>query len=838
MKQPNRIIISGGGTGGHIFPAISIANTLKERFPNVEIRFVGASNRMEMERVPAAGYRITGLPVSGFDRTHWFKNIIVIFRLIKSLCMAMKIVREFKPDIAIGVGGYAAGPTLWAVARLKIPILIQEQNSYPGITNKLLAKKANTICVAYEGMEKFFPPDRTIITGNPVRKGLVNSPGIKSEALRFFHFSAGKKTIFVTGGSLGAHTINRSIWEHLDRLAASGIQLIWQTGPYYYAEAKKRLEKYKKVSSILCFDFITRMDYAYAAADLVISRAGAGTISELCLLAKPVILVPSPNVAEDHQTRNALALAEKNAAILVTDAQAVQCLAPKMLEVVNDNQALHMLAGNIASLAQSRSAERIVDEIVRIISLPASNYGRSCHPVDRKNIKAVYFAGAGGIGMSALVRFFLSKGMLVAGYDKTPSELTEELNHEGAFIHYTDDASQIPGAFRSPDETLVIYTPALPESHAELTWFRTGGFEVLKRSQALGEITKAFRGLCVAGTHGKTTTSSMTAHLLRQSTVDCNAFLGGILKNYNTNLLLSDKSDLVVIEADEYDRSFHWLTPYMAVITSADPDHLDIYGTPEAYRDSFEHFTSLIRSGGCLIMKKGIPLSPRMQSATRLYTYSVSDEADFMAENIRIGNGKACFDFAALTGLRIRDVELGVPIRVNIENAVAAIALAWLNGVSEDEIRRGMLSFAGAKRRFDFHLKRDDIVLIDDYAHHPAELRESILSVKELYAGKKICGIFQPHLYSRTRDFANDFAEALSLLDQLILLDIYPAREAPIPGVSSRDIFDKIRILDKTLCTREQLLEIMATGTYEVVIMLGAGDIDRLVEPVKQLLDK
>ncbi|MDR1557029.1 MAG: UDP-N-acetylmuramate--L-alanine ligase [Tannerellaceae bacterium] len=459
--------------------------------------------------------------------------------------------------------------------------------------------------------------------------------------------------------------------------------------------------------------------------------------------------------------------------------------------------------------------------------------------MDIKKIKAVYFAGAGGIGMSALIRYFLSKGIPVAGYDKTPSELTDQLNREGASIHYTDDVSLIPDAFRSPDETLVVYTPAVPESQTELSWFRSGGFEVVKRAQVLGEITKASRGLCVAGTHGKTTTSSMTAHLLRQSAVDCSAFLGGILKNYNSNLMLSDKSDLTVIEADEYDRSFHWLTPYMAVITSADPDHLDIYGSPEAYRDSFEHFTSLIRPGGCLILKKGIPITPRLQPGTRLYTYSASaDECDFYAENIRIGEGRVCFDFVAPAGLRINELELGVPVKVNIENAVAAIALAGLNGVTEDEIRKGILSFEGARRRFDFHLKKKDIVLIDDYAHHPAELRESILSVKELYAGQKITGIFQPHLYSRTRDFANDFAAALSLLDQLILLDIYPAREEPIPGVTSRLLFDKVSIPGKTLCTKEQLPGIIAAGTYEVVIMLGAGDIDRLVEPVKQLLDK
>lgn len=458
--------------------------------------------------------------------------------------------------------------------------------------------------------------------------------------------------------------------------------------------------------------------------------------------------------------------------------------------------------------------------------------------MDIHTIKAVYFVGAGGIGMSALVRYFLSKGKLVAGYDRTPSELTEQLNLEGAAIHYTDDAALIPETFCSPADTLVVYTPAVPESHSELAWFRSRRFEVMKRAQVLGEITRASRGLCVAGTHGKTTTSSMTAHLLKHSGIDCNAFLGGILKNYASNLMLSDKSDLTVIEADEYDRSFHWLTPYMAVITSADPDHLDIYGAPEAYRESFEHFTSLIRPDGCLIIKKGIDVAPRLQAGTRLYTYSGGSEGDFHAENIRIGNGEIRFDFVT-PDTRINDVQLGVPVKVNIENAVAAMALAWLNGVTAEEIKQGMLSFEGAKRRFDFQqLKRKDLVLIDDYAHHPAELKESILSVKELYPERKITGIFQPHLYSRTRDFAADFAAALSLLDQLILLDIYPAREEPLPGVTSQIIFDKVTIPDKTLCTKEQLPAIVASGAYEVVIMLGAGDIDLLVEPVKQLLDK
>ena len=459
--------------------------------------------------------------------------------------------------------------------------------------------------------------------------------------------------------------------------------------------------------------------------------------------------------------------------------------------------------------------------------------------MDINNITAVYFVGAGGIGMSALIRYFLSKGKKVAGYDKTPSGLTEQLNYEGAVIHYEDNVDLIPDDFTDPAKTLVVYTPAVPEAHSELCYFRGNGFEVMKRARVLGEITNCNRGLCVAGTHGKTTTSSMIAHLLKQSHVDCNAFLGGILKNYDSNLMLSAKSDLTVIEADEFDRSFHWLKPYMAVITAADPDHLDIYGTPEAYRESFEHFTSLIRPDGCLIMKQGINVTPRLQEGVKLYTYSATEGGDFYAENIRIGNGEIFFDFVG-PDVRIPDIQLGVPVKVNIENGVAAIALAWLNGATPEEIKHGMATFAGPRRRFDFHLKKDNIVLIDDYAHHPAELKASILSVKELYAGRKVTGIFQPHLYTRTRDFAADFAASLSLLDELILLDIYPAREEPIPGVTSQIIFDAVTIPGKRLIRKEELLDVVSAeaGRLDVVLMLGAGNIELLVEPVKQILDK
>lgn len=450
------------------------------------------------------------------------------------------------------------------------------------------------------------------------------------------------------------------------------------------------------------------------------------------------------------------------------------------------------------------------------------------------NIKAVYFIGIGGIGMSNLARYFMSKGKKVAGYDRTETPLTKELVKEGAEIHYSDSVSLIPEYCKEKDTTLVVYTPAVPSENEEVIYFHEQNFTIQKRAQVLGTITKSSKALCCAGTHGKTTTSSMLAHILKQSHLDCNAFLGGILKNYSSNLMLSDKSEFTVIEADEYDRSFHWLHPYMALITSVDPDHLDIYGTEEEYLKSFEKFTTLIQQGGALVMKHNIKLSPKVGEGVKVYTYS-EDKGDFHSKNIKIGNGEIRFDFVTPKEV-IDNIQLGVPVRINIENSIGAMALAWLNGATPDELRHAMLTFQGAKRRFDFILKTDKIVMIDDYAHHPQELAASITSVKELYPDRKVTGVFQPHLYSRTKDFADEFAKSLSLLDELILLDIYPAREKPIEGVTSKIIFDKVTC-PKTLCNKQELLPLLENkNDIEVLLTVGAGDIDQLLEAIKEVL--
>lgn len=455
--------------------------------------------------------------------------------------------------------------------------------------------------------------------------------------------------------------------------------------------------------------------------------------------------------------------------------------------------------------------------------------------MNTNTLKAVYFVGAGGIGMSALVRYFLSKGKTVGGYDRTASALTEKLRQEGADIHYEDNVALIPEVFLNPETTLIVYTPAIPAEHKELTYFREHNFEIQKRAQVLGMITQTERGLCVAGTHGKTTTSTMAAFLLDNSHVKCNAFLGGISKNYGTNLLVSDQSDFVVIEADEFDRSFHWLTPYATVITATDSDHLDIYGTHEAYLESFRKYTSLIRPDGYLIIKKGIDLQPDVKEGVTVYTYS-DKEGDFHAENIRIGNGEIFFDFISPLG-NIKDVQLGVPVYVNIENGIAAMALAQIGGATAEEIKAAMPQFKGVDRRFDFKLKNDHIVFLSDYAHHPAEIKQSVSSLRMLYPDKKLTAIFQPHLYTRTRDFYKDFADSLSLLDEVILLDIYPARELPIEGVTSKLIYDNLRPgIEKTMCHKEDLIELLKTKKIEVLITLGAGDVDNYVTPIYELL--
>ena len=452
------------------------------------------------------------------------------------------------------------------------------------------------------------------------------------------------------------------------------------------------------------------------------------------------------------------------------------------------------------------------------------------------NLLAIYFIGIGGIGMSALARYFLKRGVVVAGYDKTPSELTRRLEREGMLIHYEENINEIPYACKQPQSSLVVYTPAIPEQHKELCWFRENGFEIQKRAQVLGTLTRSHKGLCVAGTHGKTTTSTMCAHIMHQSHLDCNAFLGGISKNYGTNYILSD-SDYVVIEADEFDRSFHWLTPWMTVITSTDPDHLDIYGTKEAYLESFRHYTTLIQPEGALIIHQGLEMQEAIPDSVRRYDYSLSS-GDFHAENIKIANGEISFDFISPIE-NVPNIVLGQPVPINIENGIAAMAMAQLNGCNAEELRYGMKTYGGVDRRFDFKIKTPQLVLLSDYAHHPKEIYQSARSIRQLYQDRHITAIFQPHLYTRTRDFYLDFAEALSQLDEVILTEIYPAREEPIEGVSSQLIYDHLKPgVKRELIRKDDVISYVRSRDFDVLIILGAGDLDNMVPQLTKLLNE
>ena len=832
-----KVIISGGGTGGHIFPAIAIANALKSMISDVEILFIGAAGKMEMEKVPAAGYKIVGLPVSGFQRRITLKNLAFPFRLIKSLIKARSVITGFSPDIVIGVGGYASGPTLRIATSKGVPTLIQEQNSFPGVTNRILSAKVNKICVAYEGMQQFFPPEKIVMTGNPIRQNIVGESISREDAVRFFNLDPTKKTLLVVGGSLGARTINEAVAAFIatpsltNSPAAKNLQVIWQTGKLYYDQIKSQITH--PGIPVVISPFIERMDLAYSAADIIVSRAGAIAMSELCVVGKPAILVPSPNVTEDHQTKNAKALESRNAAILLPDRDAVAGLGKTILDLLNDQPRMETLMTNISALAIRDAANRIAKEAISLIkkSIPANSAPAAAVIFPR----SVYFLGIGGIGMSALARYFKANRSAIAGYDRTRTAITDQLEKEGMIIHFEEDISRIPS---NPD--LIIYTPAIPADHRELTWFRQQNKTLRKRAEVLGDISRRYKTIAVAGTHGKTTTSTMIAHILQTANIPFLAFLGGISRNYGTNYItnMSDHSTsniYCVVEADEYDKSFLQLQPDIAIITSADADHLDIYGNFNDLLDTFSAFTGKIREDGSLIIRNGLSVEPLFHHKYSVFGYMVNGEATYAARHIRLADGLLIFDFHYPGGI-IEDITLNVPGMFNLENAVAALASAARIGVDHASMKKALATYEGVKRRFEYIIRRPGLVYIDDYAHHPEELRACITAARDLYPDRRITGVFQPHLFTRTRDLADGFAESLSLLDEVILMEIYPAREKPIEGVTSAMLLEKINLSCKKISGKEILVKEIAALKPEILLTMGAGDIDQFVEPIRVML--
>lgn len=813
-----KIIVSGGGTAGHIYPALAVAEELRAR--GAEVLFVGACGKMEMERVPKAGFEIVGLPISGIQRSlkprAILRNLKVPFKLLASQRKAAKVIKKFRPDVVVGFGGYASAPIVRTAQKYKIPTVLQEQNSYAGLTNRMLAKKAVAICTAYEGMERFFGEGKITITGNPLRGNIKELPP-KGESVVSYGFDVNYPVILVTGGSLGTRTLNEMVFEFLKSTPSEKVQVIWQCGKFYHEEFKSRVAELTVDSNIVyeLMPFIERMDYAYGAADVVVCRSGASTVSELQLLGVPAIFVPSPNVAEDHQTANARAVESRGGALLVKDVEAVEKAMTVALELIKDSEKLASMSRKVKEMARGRATKDVVDIIERIVTP-----------------KRVYFVGIGGIGMSALARFFLHEGYEVAGYDRVRTALCEKLEDEGMAIHYEDDVEKIPPHFKEKG-VKVIYTPAIPSSHSELKWFSDNGFSVVKRSKALGLLTEGKYTMAVAGTHGKSSTTTMVAWLNHIASTDGSgsAFLGAISKNFSSNTILGS-GERIAVEADEFDRSFHALHPSVALITATDADHLDIYGTKEAFAEAFEIFASQC-SDAVVINKK---VSLKVPSGVKELTYSLDDStADYYAKNLKL-EASGCYSFDIVTPSEvIGGCHLSVPGLVNVENMVGAVALVDQRGFDSERLKEAMASFKGIERRFDMWINTPKRVYMDDYAHHPEELSAMLRSLKGMFPARKLTVIFQPHLYSRTQDFCDGFAESLSMADRVILIPIYPAREEPIEGVSSGIIFEKVTA-EKYMLEKSELVSLLKTLPLDVVVSAGAGDIDTLREAIADVV--
>lgn len=815
----NKIIIAGGGTGGHIFPAIAVANALRRIDASIQVLFIGAKGKMEMEKVPQSGYRIEGLDIAGFNRASLLKNWSLPFKLIKSFYQVRKIFQSFEPDAVFGVGGYSSFPVLKYAQSKGIPTFLHEANSFAGKSNIMLGKKASLVMVATAGMEKFFPAEKLVRTGNPVRREIAESTVLREEALEFFGIKGGKPTVLVIGGSLGARSINNAIAKQINKFFEAGVQLIWQTGKGNLELVSAEIRNRKDVCVT---EFITKMNYAYAAADVVVSRAGAIALAEICACGKPSVLVPYPHAAEDHQTVNASILANNGAALMVPDETADQNLVDALLGLVADKEKCERF-GTAASKLYVENADMVIAEhIIQILEKEMVEL------IDIADIRKAYFIGIGGIGMSAIARFFHDRGVKVSGYDKTATALTHALSAEGIEIHYTDEASVCPA-----DADVIVYTPAIPKDNKIIAYCRQQQMNLLKRSDILQVISKGTFNICIAGTHGKTTTSTMVAHILRDTGFGCNAFLGGISTNYHTNFW-SDPNPVCVIEADEYDRSFLKLYPNIISVSSMDADHLDIYGTASAMEDAFIQFAGNLKTNGLLLTRKGLNREDEFKSTGHL-TYALDDTAaDIHAFSLQINNGSYVY------GVKAKDWEMeGLRLNMggmhNVENSLVAIAIAKHLGIEDEKIKSAVASFAGVKRRFEYIVRTSSLVYIDDYAHHPEELRALITGAKNMYPSKKCTVIFQPHLFTRTRDLVDGFAASLDLADEIILLPIYPARELPIEGVNSEMIMQRMK--GKVFLKHMHELEALITEMQpELLLTAGAGDIDTMIQPLKNAM--
>lgn len=809
-----RVVIAAGGTGGHVFPAIALADALRRANPGVEILFVGAKGGREVAWVQKAGYPIRTVWISGLYRQITLKNVVrnslLPLKFLVGHVQSYRILKQFKPQVVIGLGGYASYTTLGVANRMKGMLrVIQEQNAFPGLTNRTHAKDAHLVLLGHAAALRHFPHGQCVVTGNPVRQQLLEA----HPAWDKYGFDPAKPLLFLTGGSLGARTLNRAMAAAVDRLRAAGVQVLWQCGSFYYQEYK-----HLDGNGVKIVPFVEDMGAVYAMASLVVCRAGALTIAELEALQMPAILIPSPNVADDHQTKNAEALRQLGGALVLKDAEAETRLADEALNLLTQPDRLQALKDAL-QIPYRNAADQMVQAIERQWQiLQGDPFGKG---------KNVYCSGIGGIGMSALARYLQAHGCTLSGYDRTPTPLTRQLEAEGMKVWYEMEPERNLQGIDS-----LLYTPAVGEKSPDLDLARQRELPVWKRAQLLGHLARRHQTLAVAGTHGKTTTSSLLSYLLREGGQDPTCFVGGLMTNYETNYL-EGKGPWMVAEADEYDRSFLHLFPRHLILTSLDADHLDIYGTPQALRQSYNQLVAQTEPGGLVVAHESTREFIHIPEGVKGVFYGLeSDEVH--AEDIRYAGLTTHFTYVR-GDLRISGLELNRPGAYNLLNALAAITVALEAGLHPDRLRNILPLFAGVKRRFEVQINAPGLVYVDDYAHHPAEIEACLGAVRDAWPGYRIIAIFQPHLFTRTRDFYVGFGQSLSVADAVYLMHIYPARELSIPHVTSDLIYQQITHNQKRIINLQEVGDAILPDVQQpcVVISLGAGDIDTQVETIR-----
>lgn len=825
------VIIAGGGTGGHIFPALAIARQLQADNPYVKILFIGSKHRMEMQKIPEAGYEIRGLDIYGIARKNWWKNIFLIFKLLKSFVVVHKILREFKPNVVIGVGGYSSFPVLFIAQFLKIPTLIQEQNSYAGIANRILGKDASVVCLGYKEAARFFPKATTVYTGNPLRSDLLkfinNLPAQNLNLHQSFGLSPAKPIVLILGGSLGSGALNNFVLQHLEDWQKNGIQLIWQCGAGHYRRMSSMLQNN---SEIYITDFLEDIRYAYQVADIVISRAGALAIAEIAALKKPAIFVPLANSTGNHQFYNAQSLQKIGAALLIQERDLPTQLFPKIMELLANPALCAQMSAKISEIRQLQATNLIVNEIFRLID-------RSSPPLTK-----VYMLGIGGAGMQALARYLHKHGVDVAGYDQQKSRYTLSLKNLGIRVDYQEDPRKI-----TSDLDWIIYTPALSANSSPLLKYcQTQGIPLLKRSFVLGLLSRNARNICVSGTHGKTSTCALFATIARASYYKVHEFIGGEqilfthaaqggdkIENHSIEDL-NNGYELNIIEADEYDKSFLTLNPYLLVITSMDIDHLEVYGSEASLYSTYYDLVTKLSPSGVLILPYSL-MQKHNFPAKNIVTYSIEDtHATIFAKDILYKSDHSVEFDVFINNVLYSHICLPKATDFNVENSLAAIMLAYILNIPENIVQNSLKAYTGVRRRFELLYEDEKLNYIQDYAHHPRELEQSVRALRKRYPGKRLLLIFQPHLFSRTQYFYREFAHALDIADEIILLPIYPARELPIDGVDSGLIGSEMRKNWRVLEVENCLEWIKANlDNWEVVMSVGAGgDLERISDEV------